>query len=101
MGLAGLCLHRLCPNVVGFSLTFLLALTVLAPPSLSQSPGSPPAGPRNTTDQTSSEVDTAHVSIPTLREGRKGALRVDVNLVTVPVTVTDAMSHAVTGLRKE
>jgi Ca-activated chloride channel family protein len=101
MGLAGLCSHRLCPNVFGFSLSFLLALTVVAPPSHSQSPGSPPAGPRNTTDQTSSEVDTAHVSIPTLREGRKSALRVDVNLVTVPVTVTDAMSHAVTGLRKE
>ena len=101
MGLAGLCLHRLCPTAFRFSLSLLVALTVLVPVSHSQSPGSPPASTRNTTDQAVSPVDTAHVSIPALREGRKSALRVEVNLVTVPVTVTDAMNHAVTGLRKE
>ncbi len=105
MGLAGLGLYRLRPTAFGFSLLFLLALTVVAPVAHSQSPGSAPPGTKNTaentTDQASSEVDTAHVSIPALRNDRKHSLRVDVNLVTVPVIVTDASSHAVTGLRKE
>ena len=106
MGLAGICPHRLCTTIFGFSLSFFLALTALAPFSHSQSPGSPAAGTGNTSDHPSSEVDssevdTAHISIPPLRDERRSSLRVDVNLVTVPVTVTDAMSRTVTGLRKE
>jgi Ca-activated chloride channel family protein len=72
-----------------------LALTFLAPMSYSQST-SPPA-----ITIAPSEVDTAHVSSTPRLEVRQAPLRVDVNLVTVPVIVTDAMSHAVTGLSKE
>jgi hypothetical protein len=50
---------------------------------------------------TSSEGDTVHISSPSPLDINKNALRVDVNLVTVPVTVTDDMGHTVTGLRRE
>lgn len=73
----------------------LMALTFLAPMSHSQS-NDPPA-----TAKVPAEIDTVHVSNLPQLEMRQVPLRVNVNLVTVPVTVTDAMSHTVTGLRKE
>ena len=99
MGLAGLRSYRLCPTALRFSTSLLLALTVL-PVSHAQSTEPSRAAKTTGGNQATSEVDTVHVSnAPRLEIGN--ALRVDVNLVTVPVTVTDAMSHPVTGLRKE
>lgn len=99
MGLAGLCSHRLCPTALRFSTSLLLVLTVL-PVSHSQSTEPSREAKATAAEQARPEIDTVHVSSPTLGVRQK-SLRVDVNLVTVPVTVTDAMSHTVTGLRKE
>jgi len=92
MGLVGLCSRRPYPTVFGLLMSVFLSPNFLAPLSHCQSSDAPRAGP--------SEVETVHVS-NAHRGIRQTSLRVDVNLVTVPVTVTDAMSHAVTGLRKE
>ena len=97
MGLVGGCSDRLCPTVCVFLMSTFLALISLAPLSHSQSKD-PPTAP---TSNAPTEIDTVHVSNLPKLETRQAPLRVDVNLVTVPVTVTDAMSHTVTGLRKE
>jgi Ca-activated chloride channel homolog len=97
MGLVGRCSHRLCPTVCRFLLSVFLAQFFLAPLSHSQSNDPPKVAISNAP----AEIDTVHVSSLPRLETRQAPLRVDVNLVTVPVTVTDAMSHTVTGLRKE
>lgn len=78
-------------------MSVILALTFLAPTSQAQS-NEPP---RAETNNAPAEVDTVHISSLPRLDVRQAPLHVDVNLVTVPVTVTDAMSHAVTGLRME
>jgi len=101
MGLAGVCSYRLCPIAFRFSTSLLLALSVL-PASQSQSTEPSRAARATATNQAIAEVDNVHVAnAPQAGVGAHAALRVNVNLVTVPVTVTDASSHAVTGLRKE
>jgi Ca-activated chloride channel homolog len=97
MGLVGLCSHRLCPTVCGFLISTFLTLIFLAPLSHSQAKDPPTVA----TSTAPNEIDAVHVSSLPRLETRQSPLRVDVNLVTVPVTVTDAMSHTVTGLRKE
>jgi Ca-activated chloride channel homolog len=101
MGLAGLCSHFLCPIALRLSTSLFLLLIVLAPVSRSQSPNPLTAGMKDLPDQATSEVDTAHVSSPRPLDIANNAVRVDVNLVTVQVTVTDAMNRAVTRLSKD
>jgi Ca-activated chloride channel family protein len=101
MGQVGHCSRRFFPTVSGLFLLFFLALALLVPDSHSQS--AEPAAPAlaGATDQDMATADTAHVARAARSDVGKLALRIDVNLVTVQVSVTDAMSHAVTGLRKE
>jgi Ca-activated chloride channel homolog len=101
MGLAGLGSHRLCPTALGVSTSLFLVLTLLAPVSHPQSPDPPVAATRNATDQGVSDVDTVRVSSSHPLDLDRNSFHVVVNLVTVQVTVTDALNHAVTGLRKE
>ena len=102
MGLVALCSRRLGPTVFGFLIPAFLALPFLAPVSHSQAPDPPSAETKTAIDPPPSEVNSAHVSNPPQKiEIGRNALRLDVNLVVVPVTVTDAMNHAVTGLGKD
>jgi len=74
---------------IGLSLMFCLATLVVTPPSQSQSEGPlhvPPLG--QPTEGLSADT---HVK----------PLRIDVNVVLVPVVVTDSMNHPVTGLEKQ
>jgi Ca-activated chloride channel homolog len=97
----GLCLYRFCQTALCFSSSLFLALTVFVPATHAQSSGAPTVATRNTSDPGESDVDVAHISNLSRRDLAKNLLRIDVNLVTVQVSVTDAMNHAVTGLRKE
>lgn len=102
MGLVAVCSRRLGPAVFGFLMPAFLALPFLAPASHSQALDPPSAAKKTATDPSPSEVNSVHVSnTPQEIEISKNALRVNVNLVVVPVTITDAMNHPVTGLRKE
>jgi len=74
---------------IGLSLMFCLATLVLTPPSQSQSEGPVPVPPLSQPAEGVS-ADT-HVK----------PLRIDVNVVLVPVVVTDSMNHPVTGLEKQ
>jgi len=74
--------------LIGSSLWLFLAMIAFAPLSESQSEG--PLHP--TPDRKSMEGASV--------DSRVKPLRVNVNLVLVPVEVTDAMNHTVTGLEK-
>ena len=99
MGQVRFCSHHLCPTGFRTSTLLFLVFTASALVCYSQSPDPSTPATREATDPPSSEADTVHVSGPSPFHPRN-SLRVDVNLVTVPVTVTDAMSHPVTGLKK-
>jgi Ca-activated chloride channel family protein len=74
---------------IGLSLMFCLATLVLTPPSQSQSEG---------------PLHVPQVSQPiqgVSAETHVKPLRIDVNVVLVPVVVTDSMNHPVTGLEKQ
>jgi Ca-activated chloride channel homolog len=105
MGLVCFCSRRFRPTGFCRSTLFCLILTLLVlvsgPFSHSQSPASPKPTAKNATDAEPSEVDTVHVSDSPSRNHIKNSLRVDVKLVAVPVTVTDAMNHPITGLTKD
>ncbi len=99
MGQVCFCLRRVSRDKLAFLAAPLVVLLFLTSTSHSQS--APPATERDLqTHSPVSEVDSIHVS-SSAKDIGKNALRIDVNLVTVQVSVTDALSHAVTGLRKE
>jgi Ca-activated chloride channel homolog len=52
-------------------------------------------------DSPASEADRIHIDAEPRLESHTKPLTVDVDLVQVPVTVTDAMNHPVTNLKKE
>jgi Ca-activated chloride channel homolog len=101
MGLVGCCTRRLGPAILGSCISLSSSLIFLAPQSHSQSSEAPSVAIQSSADENVSEIDTVHVSSTPRLEVGKNALRVDVNLVMLQVTVTDAMSHAVAGLKKE
>ena len=101
MGLVGCCTRRLGSAILGSCISLTSTLIFLAPQTHSQSSEAPSVAIQSSADKNVSEVDTVHVSSAPRLEVGKTALRVDVNLVMVQVTVTDAMSHAVAGLKKE
>lgn len=80
-------------------LCLCLAANIVVPCAQAQSAEPVQLSPHDRPSQQSSTAATA--------DGRQGVslhvrpLQVDVDLVLVPVTITDAMNHAVTGLRKE
>jgi Ca-activated chloride channel family protein len=75
--------------LIGSSLVLCLSILAFTTTSKSQSQG-PLHPPR-----------TAKSKDGTSRDGQVNPLRIAVNVVLVPVVVTDAMNHAITGLGKE
>ncbi len=101
MGLVGLCSHRLCPTVLRFFLLLCLAQVFVVPASHTQSTNKSGPTLASAADDSAARADTAHVATVPRHDFGSHPLKVDVNLVTVQVSVIDAMSHTVTGLRKE
>jgi len=80
--------HRWLPSI-GLSLMFCLATLAVTPSMESQSEGPLHAPPGS---QLSERVAA---------DANVKPLRIDVNVVLVPVTVSDAMNHPITGLGKQ
>jgi Ca-activated chloride channel homolog len=94
----GLC-QRCCFRAA-LNLSPLFAWLVCASVAWSQSDNPVHTVPRNQ-HQPAAEADAIHINSEPRLEAHTKPLKVDVDLVLVPVTVTDAMSRPVTGLRKQ
>jgi len=80
--------HRWLPSI-GLSLMFCLATLAVTPSLESQSEGPLHAPPgRQLSERVAADANVK-------------PLRIDVNVVLVPVTVSDAMNHPITGLGKQ
>lgn len=97
MSTLGLCQSR--RSRASLNLPLLLVWLIFASIAWSQS-DSVHVVPRNRLDQPVVEADAVHINSEPRLDAHTKSLKVAVDLVLVPVTVSDAMNHPVTGLHK-
>src|SRR5579872_746147 len=97
MSTLGLCRRRCFKGPLGLSLSLAFSIFV----SLAWSQSEDQVVPRDRIDQPASKTDAVHPNGEPTFDARTKPFRVDVDLVLVPVTVTDTMNHTVTGLQKQ
>ena len=82
-------------------ISLLLLTGLLVSVASSQSSGVDENASGRSVDRVRTHTDEIHVAIAQKLDSSERPIRVDVDLVLVPVIVVDTMNHIVTGLRKE
>jgi Ca-activated chloride channel homolog len=99
MSTLGLCRRRCFKGPLSLSLS--LAFSIFVSLAWSQSEDQVHVVPRDRIDQPAAKTDAVHLNGEPTFDAPTKPFRVDVDLVLVPVTVTDTMNHAITGLQKQ